>query len=174
MPGAKAPKLVTNDTVAQMKPGAVLVDIAIDQGGCFEDSRPTTHDDPTFTVHESVFYCVANMPGGTADVDVRLDQCDHALRAQACRQGLAGVEPDAALAKGLSTHDGQLLNAEVARDLDLRYTDPAGLLAQPRPRSVGSTRAVTSAISDCRAAAAGLSLRVLVMTDSRIRSPAGP
>lgn len=63
IPGAKAPKLVTNSTVAAMKSGAVLVDIAIDQGGCFEDSRPTTHDDPTFAVHDTVFYCVANMPG---------------------------------------------------------------------------------------------------------------
>ncbi len=63
IPGAAAPKLVTNDLVAQMKPGSVLVDIAIDQGGCFEDSRPTTHADPTFPVHNSVFYCVANMPG---------------------------------------------------------------------------------------------------------------
>ncbi len=63
VPGAKAPKLVTNSTVAHMKPGSVLVDIAIDQGGCFEDSRPTTHDDPTFAVHDAVFYCVANMPG---------------------------------------------------------------------------------------------------------------
>ena len=63
IPGAKAPKLVTNEMVSQMRPGAVLVDIAIDQGGCFEDSRPTTHADPTFKVHDTVFYCVANMPG---------------------------------------------------------------------------------------------------------------
>src|SRR5882672_9794701 len=63
VPGAKAPKLVTNAMVSHMKSGAVLVDIAIDQGGCFEDSRPTTHDDPTFAVHDTVFYCVANMPG---------------------------------------------------------------------------------------------------------------
>ncbi len=63
IPGAKAPKLVTNELVSRMKPGSVLVDIAIDQGGCFEDSRPTTHAEPTFTVHDSVFYCVANMPG---------------------------------------------------------------------------------------------------------------
>ena len=63
IPGAKAPKLVTNELVARMKPGAVLVDIAIDQGGCFEGSRPTTHADPTFKVHDTVFYCVANMPG---------------------------------------------------------------------------------------------------------------
>ena len=63
VPGAKAPKLVTNSMVAAMKPGSVLVDVAIDQGGCFEDSRPTTHADPTFRVHDSIFYCVANMPG---------------------------------------------------------------------------------------------------------------
>ena len=63
IPGAKAPKIVTNEMVSQMKPGSVLVDVAIDQGGCFEDSRPTTHADPTFAVHNSTFYCVANMPG---------------------------------------------------------------------------------------------------------------
>ncbi len=63
VPGAKAPKLVSNDLVSRMRPGSVLVDIAIDQGGCFADSRPTTHDDPTYLVHRSVFYCVANMPG---------------------------------------------------------------------------------------------------------------
>ena len=63
IPGAKAPKLVTNEMVSQMRPGAVLVDIAINQGSCFEDSRPTTHADPTFKVHDTVFYCVANMPG---------------------------------------------------------------------------------------------------------------
>src|SRR6202012_1385012 len=63
VPGAKAPKLVTDDLVARMKPGAVLVDIAIDQGGCFEGSRPTTHAEPTYPVHDTLFYCVANMPG---------------------------------------------------------------------------------------------------------------
>lgn len=63
VPGAKAPKLVSNSLVQRMRRGSVLVDIAIDQGGCFEDSVPTTHDDPTYRVHESVFYCVANMPG---------------------------------------------------------------------------------------------------------------
>src|SRR5215468_3978890 len=63
VPGAKAPKLVSNDLVRRMKPGSVLVDISIDQGGCFEDSHPTTHANPTYRVHDSVFYCVANMPG---------------------------------------------------------------------------------------------------------------
>src|SRR4029077_16462411 len=67
IPGAKAPTLVSNELVSRMKPGSVLVDIAIDQGGCFEDSRPTTHAEPTFTVHNSIFYCVANMPGSVAN-----------------------------------------------------------------------------------------------------------
>jgi alanine dehydrogenase len=121
IPGAKAPKLVTNSTVAQMKSGSVLVDIAIDQGGCFEDSRPTTHDDPTFAVHDAVFYCVANMPGAVprtstyaltnATLPYAIKLADQGWQ-QACRN-------DAALAKGLSTHEGQLLSSEVATDLDL-------------------------------------------------------
>ncbi len=130
VPGAKAPKLVTNSTVAQMRPGAVLVDIAIDQGGCFEDSRPTTHDDPTYAVHDTLFYCVANMPGAVprsstfaltnATMPYVLKLAEAGWRA-ACRA-------DASLARGLSTHEGALLSAQVAADLDLRYTDPSLLL----------------------------------------------
>ncbi|MGI9153705.1 MAG: alanine dehydrogenase [Rubrivivax sp.] len=131
VPGAKAPKLVTNELVGQMKPGSVLVDIAIDQGGCFEDSRPTTHDDPTFKVHESVFYCVANMPGAvprTSTYALTNATMPYVLKlADKGWQGACFADP--ALAHGLSTHEGKLLNAEVARDLDMRYTDPAGLLA---------------------------------------------
>jgi len=130
VPGAKAPKLVTNATVAEMRPGAVLVDIAIDQGGCFEDSRPTTHDEPTFRVHDTVFYCVANMPGAVprtstyaltnATMPYVITLADKGWQ-DAC---LA----DPALAAGLSTHDGQLLSEQVAHDLGLPHTDPAGLL----------------------------------------------
>ena len=130
VPGAKAPKLVTNETVAQMKPGAVLVDIAIDHGGCFEDSRPTTHDDPTFPVHNALFYCVANMPGAVprtstfaltnATLPYVTTLADRGWR-EACRC-------DPALAAGLSTHDGQLLNEHVAEALQLPFTDPAALL----------------------------------------------
>ena len=91
VPGAKAPKLVTNSTVAHMKPGAVLVDIAIDQGGCFEDSRPTTHDDPTFAgARHGVLLRGQHARRGAADVDVRADERHHAVCAQARRQGLAG------------------------------------------------------------------------------------
>jgi alanine dehydrogenase len=131
VPGAKAPKLVTNSTVANMKPGAVLVDIAIDQGGCFEDSRPTTHDDPTFAVHDTLFYCVANMPGAvprTSTYALTNATMPYVLKL-ADKGWQAACQSDPALAKGLSTHDGALLSEQVAADLDLPYADPAGLLA---------------------------------------------
>ena len=131
VPGAKAPKLVTNATVAQMKPGAVLVDIAIDQGGCFEDSRPTTHDEPTFRVHDAVFYCVANMPGAvprTSTYALTNATMPYVLRL-ADKGWQHACQADPALAEGLSTHEGHLLNEQVAHDLGLTYTDPAGLLA---------------------------------------------
>jgi alanine dehydrogenase len=131
VPGAKAPKLVTNSTVAAMKSGAVLVDIAIDQGGCFEDSRPTTHDDPTFAVHDTVFYCVANMPGAvprTSTFALTNSTMPYVLKL-ADKGWLDACRADAALAKGLSTHKGALLSEQVAADLDLPFTDPAGVLA---------------------------------------------
>jgi alanine dehydrogenase len=130
IPGAKAPKLVTNSTVAHMKPGAVLVDIAIDQGGCFEDSHPTTHDDPTFAVHDTVFYCVANMPGSvprTSTFGLTNATMPYVLKL-ADKGWQAACANDAALAKGLSTHEGALLSEQVASDLGLPYTDPANLL----------------------------------------------
>ncbi|PJK20929.1 alanine dehydrogenase [Mycolicibacterium goodii] len=130
VPGAKAPKLVSNSTVAHMKSGAVLVDIAIDQGGCFEDSRPTTHDDPTFNVHDTVFYCVANMPGAvprTSTFALTNATMPYVLKlADKGWQDACAADP--ALAKGLSTHDGKLLSEAVAKDLELPYTDPAEFL----------------------------------------------
>jgi alanine dehydrogenase len=131
VPGAKAPKLVSNATVAQMKPGAVLVDIAIDQGGCFEDSRPTTHDDPTFAVHDTLFYCVANMPGAvprTSTYALTNATMPYVLKL-ADKGWQAACQADPALAKGLSTHEGALLSEQVATDLGLPYTDPVGVLA---------------------------------------------
>lgn len=131
IPGAKAPKLVTNSTVAHMKPGAVLVDIAIDQGGCFEDSRPTTHDDPTFAVHDTVFYCVANMPGSVPRTSTfGLTNATMPYVLKLADQGWkAACAADPALAKGLSTHEGALLSEQVATDLDMTFTDPAAVLA---------------------------------------------
>ncbi|MEE3850602.1 alanine dehydrogenase [Gordonia sp. LSe1-13] len=121
VPGAKAPVLVSNDLVAQMKPGAVLVDIAIDQGGCFEDSRPTTHDDPTFTVHDAVFYCVANMPGTvarTSTLALTGATLPHVLRL-ADKGWEKACSDDPALAAGLSTHDGKLFTPEVGEALGI-------------------------------------------------------
>ncbi len=131
VPGARAPKLVTNETVTHMRQGAVLVDIAIDQGGCFEHSHPTTHDDPTFTVHDTVFYCVANMPGAvprTSTFALTNATMPYLLRL-ADKGWQAACQADPALAKGLSTHQGALLSEQVATDLDLPYTDPATVLA---------------------------------------------
>jgi alanine dehydrogenase len=116
VPGARAPKLVSNELVAQMRPGSVLVDIAIDQGGCFEDSRPTTHDDPTFAVHDSVFYCVANMPGAVPHTSTyALTNATLPYVVKLARHGWKpALNADPALAAGLSTHDGQLTSPEVA------------------------------------------------------------
>lgn len=119
IPGAKAPMLVPNSLVAQMKPGSVLVDIAIDQGGCFEDSRPTTHDDPTFMVHNSVFYCVANMPGSVARTStMALTNATLPYVLKLADKGWqSALQSDPALAKGLSTHNGELLCPHVSKAL---------------------------------------------------------
>ncbi|WP_432485345.1 alanine dehydrogenase [Kineococcus esterisolvens] len=116
VPGARAPKLVGDDLVAQMRPGSVLVDIAVDQGGCFESSRPTTHDDPTFTVGESVFYCVANMPGAVPHTSTyALTNATLPYVVKLADSGWrAALASDAALARGLSAHAGRLTSAEVA------------------------------------------------------------
>jgi len=121
VPGAKAPTLVSNELVSRMKPGSVLVDISIDQGGCFEDSRPTTHAEPTFLVHESVFYCVANMPGAVPHTSTYaltnvtlpyvLELAEKGWR-QACRD-------DRSLALGLNTHEGQITYAAVGEAFGL-------------------------------------------------------
>ncbi|QIK72458.1 alanine dehydrogenase [Propioniciclava coleopterorum] len=124
LPGERAPKLVTNEMVAHMKPGSVLVDVAIDQGGCFEDSHPTTHDDPTFMVHQSVFYCVANMPGAVPNTSTWA--LTNATLPYVLRIAKAGwreaLAADPALAKGLNVQDGTIRNAGVARAFpDLPY-----------------------------------------------------
>jgi len=116
VPGAKAPTLVSNDLVSRMQPGAVLVDISIDQGGCFEDSRPTTHADPTYPVHDTVFYCVANMPGAvphTSTYALTNVTLPYAI-ALADKGWEQAMRDDDSLARGLNTHSGSLTNAPVA------------------------------------------------------------
>jgi alanine dehydrogenase len=123
VPGAKAPTLVSNEQVSRMKPGSVLVDISIDQGGCFEDSHPTTHADPTYRVHSSVFYCVANMPGAVphtstyALTNVTLPYAV-ALADKGWRQAL---RDDSSLALGLNTHDGEVTYEPVASAHGMKY-----------------------------------------------------
>ena len=115
--GAKAPKLVSNELVKKMKPGSVLVDVAIDQGGCFTDSKPTTHQEPTFKVHDSIFYCVANMPGAVPATST------YALANATIKYGLAlankgwqkALDEDAHLAKGLNVHEGKIMYGAVAK-----------------------------------------------------------
>jgi alanine dehydrogenase len=116
IPGALAPRLISNELVSRMKPGSVLVDIAIDQGGCFEDSRPTTHADPTYPVHSSIFYCVANMPGAVPNTstyaltNVTLPYAV-ALADKGWQQAL---RDDAVLAPGLNTLGGRITKDAVA------------------------------------------------------------
>lgn len=131
IPGAKAPKLVTNALVAKMKPGSVLVDIAIDQGGCFEDSHPTTHAEPTFRIHDSVFYCVANMPGAVPNTSTyALTNATLPYIVALANLGWTeALRRDPALAKGLNTHDGQVTYGSVAEAHGLPYTELAAVLA---------------------------------------------
>ncbi|MGE3812368.1 MAG: alanine dehydrogenase [Candidatus Nanopelagicales bacterium] len=120
VPGASAPKLVTLDMVERMKPGSVLVDIAIDQGGCFEGSHATTHDNPTFRVGDAVFYCVANMPGSVPVTSTRaLTNVTLPYVVKIANQGWeAAAAGDPALALGLNTRAGEITNAGVAAAYD--------------------------------------------------------
>jgi alanine dehydrogenase len=114
--GAKAPVLVSNELVSRMKPGSVLVDIAVDQGGCFEDTRPTTHDDPTYRVHDSVFYCVANMPGAVPNTSTHaLTNVTLPYVMALANEGTAtAAAGNPALARGVNVVAGQVVLPEVA------------------------------------------------------------
>ncbi|MGI5203005.1 alanine dehydrogenase [Spirillospora sp. CA-108201] len=130
VPGARAPKLISNELVARMKTGSVLVDIAIDQGGCFEDSRPTTHADPTYRVHGSTFYCVANMPGSVPNTSTyALTGVTLPYAVQIADGGWRGaLHADAALARGLNTHAGALVYDHVAEAHGLPRTPLTSIL----------------------------------------------
>ena len=130
VPGAKAPTLVTDDLVAAMKPGAVLVDISVDQGGCFESTRPTTHSDPVFEVNGCLFYCVANMPGAVPNTSTyALTNVTLPYAVEIANRGLrAAVDADPALALGVNTVDGHLVYAPVGEAHDLPVTPLAEVL----------------------------------------------
>jgi alanine dehydrogenase len=130
VPGAKAPTLISNELVSRMRPGSVLVDIAIDQGGCFEDSRPTTHDEPTYRVHNSLFYCVANMPGAVPNTSTyALTNVTLPYALSLANHGWqAAMRADPALALGLNTYDGALTNAPVAHAHGMAHRELADVL----------------------------------------------
>ena len=131
VPGAKAPKLITNDLVKRMKPGSVLVDISIDQGGCFEDSRPTTHAEPTYKVHDSIFYCVANMPGAVPHTSTyALTNVTLPYVLELANRGWRdALRRDPALALGLNTHDGHVTYGPVADAHGMSHLPLADVLA---------------------------------------------
>jgi alanine dehydrogenase len=128
--GAKAPKLVSNAQVAQMKPGSVLVDIAIDQGGCFETSRPTTHNDPYYTVDNVVHYCVTNMPGAVARTSaLALNNATLPFTLALANKGYQkALADDEHLLNGLNVCLGHITHEAVARDLNMSYVNPETFL----------------------------------------------
>ncbi|TDD22377.1 alanine dehydrogenase [Nonomuraea diastatica] len=130
VPGAKAPTLVSDDLVSRMKPGSVLVDISIDQGGCFAGSRPTTHEQPTYRVHDSIFYCVANMPGAVPHTSTfALTNVTLPYALAVAELGWArAMREDPALALGLSTHEGRLTSRPVAEAHAMEWTPPEDVL----------------------------------------------
>jgi len=131
VPGAKAPKLVSNELVSRMKTGSVLVDISIDQGGCFEDSRPTTHANPTYRVHNSIFYCVANMPGAVPHTSTyALTNVTLPYAVEIANRGWRdALRADPSLAQGLNTHDGAVTCEPVAEAHGLSFTPVSSILA---------------------------------------------
>ena len=131
VPGAKAPTLVSNDLVSRMKPGSVLVNISIDQGGCFEDSHATTHAEPIYRVHSSVFYCVANMPGAVPHTSTyALTNVTLPYVLELANQGWrAALRADPALAAGLHTHEGTLTCQPVADAHQLPATPVSEVLS---------------------------------------------
>jgi alanine dehydrogenase len=131
VPGAKAPTLVSNELVSRMKAGSVLVDISIDQGGCFEDSRPTTHANPTYPVHDSLFYCVANMPGAVPHTSTyALTNLTIPYAVEIANRGWReALRADKSFAPGLNTHDGTVTCEPVAHAHGLTYTPLADVLA---------------------------------------------
>ncbi|WP_040482149.1 alanine dehydrogenase [Luminiphilus syltensis] len=122
IPGASAPKLISRDLVSRMKPGAVMVDVAIDQGGCFETSKATTHQEPTYVVDDVVHYCVANMPGGVARTStMALNNATLPYAIRLAGKGLDALKDDVHLRNGLNVHEGKVTYEAVAEALGYAY-----------------------------------------------------
>ena len=134
IPGASAPRLVTRKMLKHMKPGSVLVDVAIDQGGCFETSRPTTHADPTYVVEGIIHYCVANMPGAVPQTSAAaLNNATLPYGLALANNGAAALESSTetgrGLLAGLNVHEGKVTSQAVAESLNLEFVAPATALA---------------------------------------------
>ena len=130
VPGASAPKLIKREHLSRMKPGSVLVDVAIDQGGCFETSRPTTHEDPTYEVDGVVHYCVANMPGAAPRTSSEaLNNATLPFGLALAEHGLDALKKDPHLARGLNVLGGKITYPAVAEALGADYIDPYGVWA---------------------------------------------
>ena len=125
IPGAAAPKLVTRQMLGLMKPNTVMVDVAIDQGGCFETSHATTHADPTFIVDGIIHYCVANMPGAVPlTSSYALNNATLPFGLALANRGLAAIDADPHLRNGLNVHRGRVFNQAVAESLGLDWQSP--------------------------------------------------
>jgi alanine dehydrogenase len=125
IPGASAPKLVTRDMLKHMKPGSVLVDVAIDQGGCFETSHATTHADPTYVVDGIIHYCVANMPGAVPQTSAAaLNNATLPYGLALADKGLAAIKADKGLLNGLNVHKGHVTSKAVAESLEIDWVEP--------------------------------------------------
>ncbi len=128
VPGASAPKLIKREHLSRMKPGSVLVDVAIDQGGCFETSRPTTHEDPTYEVDGVVHYCVANMPGAAPRTSSEaLNNATLPFGLALAEHGLHALKKDPHLARGLNVLGGKITYPAVAEAMGVDYVDPYGV-----------------------------------------------
>ena len=130
LPGANAPKLVTRDIIRSMKPGSVIVDVAIDQGGCLETSKATTHQDPTFVIDDVVHYCVANMPGAVPQTSTyALNNATLPFALSMANQGWKkAMQQDAHLLNGLNIHEGEVYYAAVAEAQGLSFIDASSLI----------------------------------------------
>ena len=129
IPGAKAPKVVSREMISRMTPGSVVIDVAVDQGGCIETCRPTTHSDPTFLVDGVVHYCVTNIPGAVPRTSTEaLCNVSFPFIEEIANLGLSeSLGRDPALAKGLNTYEGQVTNRAVADSLSLPFQPPKTL-----------------------------------------------